>query len=175
MKKTALLLVILIICCFLCSCSDSNKIVFEKVENEESSSVSETSTSKKDKLVFSAEIASEAFLASTRDYHSFKTDGENYVSILFKTSETVYNVQLYKIRLADNGKYNKADVLYTLDELSPDKHLVGSVLIVGTTPQMAISFTDGSGDIYNYSINKKSGDRIALSKIEFVETAESSN
>ncbi len=172
MKKTVLFLAaLLIVCSFLCSCGENNEIVFEKVENIESEIVTETSTEIKEELVFTAEIASDAFLASTKDYHSFKAEGENYIPILFKTSEAVFNLELYKIRLDTNGKYVKADVLYTLDELTPDKHLVGSILIVGTTPQMALCFTDGAGVTYNYSINKRSGDKIVLSKIELTETS----
>jgi len=176
MKKTVLFLTsLLMVCSFLCSCGENNEIVFEKVENIESEIVTETSTEIKEELVFTAEIASESFLASTKDYHSFEAEGENYVPILFKTSEAVFNLELYKIRLDNNGKYVKADVLYTLDELTPDKHLVGSTLIVGTTPQMALCFTDGTGVTYNYSINKRSGDKIVLSKIELAETTETSN
>ena len=177
MKKVFIIIAsLLTVCCSLCSCSDNNKIVFEPIdESSTSEAVSDVSDEKNDKIVFSAELASEAFLSSTNDYHSFKADGENYVSILFKTNKAVTNVELFKIRLTDDGKFAKSDVLYTLDELYTDKHLVASVLIVGTTPQMAISFTDSDGVTYIHSINKKANDKIGLKEIEIKENPESSN
>ena len=166
MKKLLVLISFVLMFISLCSCADRYKIVFEKVEDESSEvSQSETSSTDKTEIEFSAEIPSEDFLTSTKNYHSFTDKGENYVSVLYKTNHTVSKVELYKIRLDNQNRYVKDEVVYKLDTLSPDKHLVASTLIVGTTPQMAISFSDEDGNIYSYSINRDKDGNIVLEEI----------
>ena len=162
----------------LCSCTNKYDIIFEKVEESEESSidVSETSSTEKIEIKFSADIPSEQFLTSTKDYHSFVSTNQDYVPVHYKTNHTISNVELFKIRLHDDTpSFAKDEVVYTLEKLSPDKHLVASTLIVGTIPQMAISFSDDDGNTYVYSVNTSGKDgSIVLEEIELV-VAETSN
>lgn len=168
MKRFVFVLSLILVFTMLCSCTDKYDIVFEMVEEESSAQSSETESIDKTEIEFTAEIPSEEFLSSTKNYHSFTDKGENYVSVLYKTNHTVSKVELFKIRLYYPNRYVKDEVVYKLDTLSPDKHLIASTLIVGTTPQMAISFSDEDGNIYSYSINRDKDGNIVLEETNFV-------
>lgn len=177
MKKCLLLTILILAVSLLCGCSDKNAIRFEKLESESSEASIEGSSTTVEEVVFTAEIASESFLSSTKNYHSYKTDGDGYISVLYKTKTTVSNVELFNITLNDEAKGVKGETVFTLEKLSPDKHLVASTLMLGAVPQMAISFTDANGTIYTYSVNTSGKDgSIVLTELELVEdTTESSS
>ncbi len=183
MKKRLylILLSVLLVSCMFSSCSDESKIAFEKLDDinndnqsgdvsDQDNSDSQTSEQEIKNIGFTAEIASEEFLSITKKYHTYKEDGAEYPQVLYKTSETVTNLEIFQLSVTENGDLQKGKVLYTLQKLSPDKPLVAETCIDGDTPVRGISFEDADGNIHCYSVskNKKDGS-VKLSEIDFNE------
>lgn len=166
MKKSLLFLAVMLLAVsLLCACSDANKIIFEKLESESSEASNATSGESKPEIRFTAEVASEAFLSSTKDYHSFAIEDAEYPQLLYKIGKTVTNFEMFELINIEGGALQKGNVLYTLEKLSPEKPLVAETALDGSIPKTAVAFTDADGNIYVYSVTQ-SGGNIKLNAIE---------
>ena len=167
-RLISLTLIIFLTAALLCACSDEYKIIFEKVEDESSDTASDVnSTSTTKKVYISAERPSENFLNSTKNYHLYKAEGENYVTILYKAKAGLSNVELFKLKKLENGTVEKGEVVYSLERLSTSKHLVASTLC--GEEKMGISFYDSEGHLYAYEIDIVTPDSSAKIKLNEID------
>ena len=165
MKRFILMtIVILIVALTLCSCNDEYKIMFEQLPDESSEVVSNDSSGvAANKVAFSVERPSESFLNSTKNYHSYKAEGENYVQLLYKTKSPIKHLEMFKTVVLEDGSIGKGEVVYTLESLSTSKHLVASTLY--GEQKMGISFYDEDGNFYAYEIDPIDADSSAKIKL----------
>lgn len=170
MKKLLLLTVAILIALTLCACNDEYKIIFEQLPDESSEAVSNDGSGVAvNKIDFSIERPSESFLNSTKNYHSYKAEGENYVQLLYKTKTPINHIELFKTVKLEDGTVTKGEVVYTLENLSTSKHLVASTLY--GEQKMGISFYDADGNFYAYEIDPIDADSSAKVKLTEIKVA----
>jgi hypothetical protein len=107
----------------------------------------------------------------TGEYDFFEDEYEGYdpVKIIFRTNVTVKDFKFIAIEPddeAEGAEYTETAVLYSLDELSPEKPLVVTWLEIGLMPHRGISFTDENGS-EKYFYLAQSGEDGYLLLIEF--------
>ncbi len=167
-RLLSLILVIIMSVTVLCACNDEYKIKFEKLPEETSEAVSDdNSASVQKKLLISAERPSESFLTSTKNYHLYKADGENHVTLLYKAKETLTNLEIFKIAYSESGEAEKGEILFTLEILSTSKHLVASTLY--GEEKSGICFYDTEGHFYAYEIDPIGPDSTAKIKLNEID------
>ena len=165
MKRILLLAIaVMIAAVTLCACNDEYKIRFEQLSTESSENVTDdNSGADAKKIDFSIERPSESFLNSTKNYHSYKAEGENYTLLLYKTKTPINKIELFKTVKLEDGTITKGDVVYTLESLTTSKHLVASTLY--GEQKMGICFFDSDGNFYAYEIDPIDKDSTAKIKL----------
>lgn len=126
---------------------------------------SEPATSVTDGVYVSADYATEELLSrpGTFDEYVADDDSEYLVKLVFTAHTTVKDFRFLAIQAEEAaeaaGFHLKVDsVLYSQDELSPDKPLVVGMVFVGTFPTRGISFVDENGTTRYYAVNMSGKD-----------------
>jgi len=100
----------------------------------------------------SVNYADNKLLYSGNYHHCIADTSEYMVQIALRAKEVLRDV--YFTSLQFNGdSYQMAEELYYIAEMHPDVPLVADVAFPGDMSMYGISFTDGNGAIYNYSIS----------------------
>ena len=97
-----------------------------------------------------AEYAEETFNA----YHAYWSDEVDFItSIGFTPAETLTDVQFGVLDWFEREQYTMSEVLYTMDELDPDRCFLAQVVFWGDMTTYGISFTDADGETRHYAIS----------------------
>ena len=97
-----------------------------------------------------ADYAEETFNA----YHAYWSDEVDFItSIGFTPTETLTDVQFGVLDWFEREQYTMSEVLYTMDELDPDRCFLAQVVFWGDMTTYGISFTDADGETRHYAIS----------------------
>ena len=154
MKKAGILIIaILLISSFLCSCG-YNTYSIEKIGDVLENSFDETT--EEDKVNFTAEIPTEEFLAATDYYFLLDDESGEYTKVLFKTDYTISDVMLFNVIVPNTTAVSsaplKGDIILKMDTLTPDKPVVIDIKTEGYTAVRGISFVDPNGATQYYTV-----------------------
>ena len=96
-----------------------------------------------------ADYAEESFNA----YHAYWSDETDYItSIGFTPAEKLTDVKFGLLDWFENENYTMQEVLYTIDEMDPDRCFLAQVVFWGDMTTYGISFTDADGAERHYAI-----------------------
>ena len=97
-----------------------------------------------------ADYAEESFNA----YHAYWCDETDYItSIGFTPTETLTDVRFGLLDWFETESWQMAEVLYTMDELDPDRAFLAQVVFWGDMTTYGISFTDADGAERHYAVS----------------------
>lgn len=88
-------------------------------------------------------------------------DAENGVKILFQANESLRDVRFAALEF-EGASYREEEILYSLDEMGPEKPLVAQVVYYGDMTAYGLSFMDESSDTRRYYMAYISGRNGAL-------------
>ncbi len=167
MKKLLLFALILTISLAACACGETHTYSISKVESEltDSSAADESSESSGNTVTqvhFTAEYASEEFMANPENYHFYDDPDNDWTPVLFKTNVTVTNVRFLEIDVVDFDaielEYKEVGVLYTLDEMTPEKPFVAETEFADILAVRGISFQAPDGSTRTYILQDSAMD-----------------
>lgn len=149
-----ILATVLICTSALCAC-DTKEYRVEQIDDiTESSQVSEPES---EGFEFTAEIASDELLADTDAYTAYSVEEESHTHIVFKTDAKLYDLRFFEVtpseKWAEDGSFDIGEILFTLDEFTPEKAFVAETYFAGVIPQRGISFKDKDGVSYYYTLD----------------------
>ena len=97
-----------------------------------------------------ADYAEESFNA----YHAYWCDETDYItSIGFTPTETLTDVRFGLLDWFETESWQMVEVLYTMDELDPDRAFLAQVVFWGDMTTYGISFTDAEGQPRHYAVS----------------------
>ena len=97
-----------------------------------------------------ADYAQESFNA----YHAYWSDETDYItSIGFTPAEKLTDVRFGLLDWFETESWQMAEVLYTMDELDPDRAFLAQVVFWGDMTTYGISFTDADGAERHYAVS----------------------
>ena len=97
-----------------------------------------------------ADYAQESFNA----YHAYWCDETDYItSIGFTPTETLTDVRFGLLDWFETESWQMVEVLYTMDELDPDRAFLAQVVFWGDMTTYGISFTDADGAERHYAVS----------------------
>lgn len=100
----------------------------------------------------SANYADKALLDSGNYHHCIADTSEYMVQIAFRTNEILTDFTLHSMQF-NGDDFVAEEVLFSLEELNPDKPLIADVAFPGDMSMYGISFTDSNGTIHNYAVS----------------------
>lgn len=100
----------------------------------------------------SANYADDRLLDSGNYHHCIADTSEYMVQIAFRTNEILTDFTLHSIQFNGDG-FAAEEVLFSLEELNPNKPLVADVAFPGDMSMYGIRFVDSDGTIYNYAVS----------------------
>ena len=173
MKRTGFfILTLLLISAFLCACS-YNTYSIEKIGDVMESASDETA--EEEKVNFTAEIATEDFLAATDYYFFLDDESGEYTKVLFKTDYTITDIKFFSVIqpqiTVTSSTPVKGDIILKMQSLTPDKPLVIDVKTEGYTAVRGISFTDPNGNTQYYTVTADSLGGIVLNSVSLLDHA----
>ena len=97
-----------------------------------------------------ADYAPEDFNA----YHAYWSEETDYItSIGFTPGERLTDVKFGLLDWFEREQYTMSEVLYTIDELDPDRCFLAQVVFWGDMTTYGISFTDADGNARHYAVS----------------------
>lgn len=97
-----------------------------------------------------ADYAEESFNA----YHAYWSDETDYItSIGFTPAERLTDVKFGLLDWFETESWQMSEVLYTMDELDPDRAFLAQVVFWGDMTTYGISFTDADGEVRHYAVS----------------------
>ena len=97
-----------------------------------------------------ADYAAEDFNA----YHAYWSDETDYITAIgFTPAEKLTNVEFGLLDWFETESWQMAEVLYTMDELDPDRCFLAQVVFWGDMTTYGISFTDADGAVRHYAVS----------------------
>ena len=149
---------------------ESNETASETV------SESETSEDKKEetKVIISLEHASEELLNSTEEFPFYEDPDTDYGYVVFKTDTSVTNFRYFSVvstdTWSDDGAPMIDDVLYTIDEFTPDMIFVAETVFADVYAVRGISFVDANGNTQYYTLHDSAvDDTMGVSRADIAE------
>lgn len=100
----------------------------------------------------SANFADDRLIRSGTYHHCVADTSEYAVQLAFRAYAVLYDFSFYSLAFVDSG-YEPNELLFSLPELTPEKPFVADVAFPGDMSMFAVSFTDKSGTVYNYSVS----------------------
>lgn len=100
----------------------------------------------------SANFADDRLIHSGTYHHCVADTSEYAVQLAFRAYDVLYDFSFYSLAFVDSG-YEPDELLFSLPELTPEKPFVADVAFPGDMSMFAVSFTDKSGTVYNYSVS----------------------
>lgn len=92
-------------------------------------------------------------LLKSKNFHHYVVDDTEYAEqVAFRAAETLYNVQFFVTVYDMQTGWETSEDLLFLGKLTPEKPLVVDV-VLGDTTEYKISFEDGDGVFYVYTIS----------------------
>ncbi len=150
--------------------------VDESESTDESVDESDTSEESKEeiKVQISIEHASEELLADKDSYVLYDDPETDYSFIVIRTEATVTNFRYFSIvstdTWSDDGAPKVDEVLYTIDEFTPDTVFVAETVFADVYAIRGLSFVDANGNTQYYSLYDSAvDDTIGLQKSEIAE------
>ena len=127
---------------------ESSDAVSEPVEE---SDVSEESAKEEVKISISVDYADDDLLSDTNSYVMYESGEEAYSFVAFKLDAKVTNLRFFSVIATDtdstDGALKIEEVLFPLDELTPDTYFVTDNMVFGDVyPMRGISFVDENGN-----------------------------
>ena len=142
----------------------------------ETASESEASEDKKEeiKVIISLEHASEELLNSTEEFPFYQDPDTDYVYVVFKTDTSVTNFRFFSVvstdTWSDDGAPMIDDVLYTIDEFTPDMIFVAETVFADVYAVRGISFVDANGNTQYYTLHDSAvDDTMGVSRADIAE------
>ena len=142
----------------------------------ETVSESETSEDKKEeiKVIISLEHASEELLNSTEEFPFYQDPDNDYGYVVFKTDTSVTNFRYFSVvstdTWSDDGAPMIDDVLYTIDEFTPDMIFVAETVFADVYAVRGISFVDANGNTQYYTLHDSAvDDTMGVSRADIAE------
>lgn len=135
---------------YACTTKDK-KDGFKETTSVQTESVEPSSSGTASVMPITAEFADDALLSSG-NYQEYIVDPSEYmVRIAFRAGENLSNVKFTSLQ--PNGEaVEEAEILYTLDRLSPETPFVLGVVFYGDMTTYGISFMDSTGTTRYYAI-----------------------
>ena len=97
-----------------------------------------------------ADYAEEDFNA----YHAYWCDETDYITAIgFTPAEKLTDVKFGLLDWFETESWQMAEVLYTMDELDPDRAFLAQVVFWGDMTTYGISFTDADGQARHYAVS----------------------
>ena len=97
-----------------------------------------------------ADYAEEDFTA----YHAYWCDETDYITAIgFTPAEKLTNVKFGLLDWFETESWQMSEVLYTMDELDPDRAFLAQVVFWGDMTTYGISFTDADGQARHYAVS----------------------
>ncbi len=126
---------------------ESSDAVSEPVEE---SDISEESAKEEVKVSISVDYADDKLL-DTNSCVMYESDEEEYSLVAFKIDAKVTNLRFFSVIATDTDSTDGAlkidEVLFTLDELTPDTYFVTNNMVFGDIyPMRGVSFVDENGN-----------------------------
>lgn len=142
----------------------------------ETVSEGETSEDKKEeiKVIISLEHASEELLNSTEEFPFYQDPDTDYGYVVFKTDTSVTNFRYFSVvsndTWSDDGAPMIDDVLYTIDEFTPDMIFVAETVFADVYAVRGISFVDANGNTQYYTLHDSAvDDTMGVSRADIAE------
>lgn len=126
------------------------------------------------KVQISVELASEELLADKDSYVLYDDPDTDYSFIVIRTESAVTNFRYFSIvstdTWSDDGAPKVDEVLYTIDEFTPDTVFVAETVFADVYAIRGLSFVDANGNTQYYSLYDSAVDEtIGLQKTEIAE------
>ena len=112
-----------------------------------------------------ADYAQESFNA----YHAYWSDETDYITAIgFTPGEKLTDVKFGLLDWFETESWQMSEVLYTMDELDPDRAFLAQVVFWGDMTTYGISFTDADGAVRHFavSISGKDGSLICQEYVQ---------
>ena len=103
--------------------------------------------------VLKADYACEELLNGGKYQEFIAEDSEYTVKMAFNAEEVLSDVQFFSLGYDEDGNYQVAEILYTLEEITPDMPFVAGVVFYGDMTAYGISFNDSSRQRHNYAVS----------------------
>lgn len=138
------------------------------------SEASEESAKEEIKVKISVEFATEELLANEDAYVLYDDPDSDYSFVAFTTDTRVTNVRYFSIvstdTWSDDGAPKIDEVLYTLEEFTPEMAFVAETVFGDVYALRGISFEDANGNTQYYSLwDSAVDDSIGLSRADIAE------
>ena len=153
-----------------------SSVTDESIDSDESKTESEVSEERAEeiKVKLSVEIATEELLAEENDCPFFDDHVTDYSFVVFTTDTTVTNVRYFSIEStdtwSDDGAPKVDEVLYTIDEFTPEMIFIAETVFGDVYALRGISFEDANGNTQYYSLwDSAVDDSIGLRKVDIAE------
>ena len=97
-----------------------------------------------------ADYAQESFNA----YHAYWSDETDYITAIgFTPGEKLIDVKFGLLDWFETESWQMSEVLYTMDELDPDRAFLAQVVFWGDMTTYGISFTDADGAVRHFTVS----------------------
>ena len=97
-----------------------------------------------------ADYAQESFNA----YHAYWSDETDYITAIgFTPGEKLTDVKFGLLDWFETESWQMSEVLYTMDELDPDRAFLAQVVFWGDMTTYGISFTDADGAVRHFAVS----------------------
>lgn len=122
------------------------------------------------------DYASQSLLSQPDTFDEFIADDSEFqVKVVFTADEPVEDFQLVTICLqempGDEIAFRQDEVLYQMEQLSPQRPLVVGMVFAGDTPNMGVTFVDQEGQTQQATINMSGKDgSLFLMQEKFVDS-----
>lgn len=103
--------------------------------------------------VLKADYAGEELLNGGKYQEYIAEDSEYTVKIAFNAEEVLSDVQFFSLGYDEDGNYQLAEILYTIEEITPDLPFVAGVVFYGDMTAYGISFNDIAGQRHNFAVS----------------------
>ncbi len=146
----------------------------ETSETIDESDISQDIAKEEIKVIISMEHASDELLESTEDFPFYNDPTTDYSFVVFKTDTEVSNFRYFSVvstdTWSDDGAPKIEDVLYTIDEFTPDMFFVAETVFADVYAVRGISFVDANGNTQYYTLHDSAvDDTIGLSRADVAE------
>lgn len=152
----------------------SEESTLDEVSISDESEVSAENKKEEVKVKLSIEFASEELLADEDAFLLYDDPDSDYSFVAFTTDTKVTNVRFFSVVATDTWSLDGAlkidEVLYTLDEFTPEMVFVAEAVFGDVYPMRGISFVDTNGNTQYYSLWDSAVDAsIGLSRSDIAE------
>lgn len=167
MKKLLMIIIVFVMLFLLAACSKEN--VTTLPDDTILPQTDQTDVSSSVKAIVSIDYASEELLSKTDAFDKFVDDSSKYqVKVVFTSNIPVREFRYVELSFRDAGQGDNAinfDILkdlYHVDELTPQRPLVVTMLLDGVIPNRGISYVDESGTTRYFTISMSGKDNSLL-------------